>query len=118
MDYCSSKGEDEAAVKVAVASMQEFTTTTPAIAMSRPKFLGCFKDSWDRDLPQKVTGINAQRPGKCKYLCHLKGFKYSAVQAAYECWCGNAYGKHGKADNCQCDERKWAGEAWANCVYQ
>lgn len=63
--------------------------------------LGCYKDVvGDRDL----TGYTLNEPGmttrKCLSACQQKGFGYAATQFGQHCFCGNSYGKHGKATNC------------------
>ena len=65
--------------------------------------VGCYKDAWERDLPQQVHHYTAASltPRKCLLSCQLLGFRYAGLQKA-ECWCGHDIGQHGKADDAQC----------------
>ena len=51
----------------------------------------------------------------------FQDFLFAGVQNKRECYCGNWYYKHGKADNCdlQCDgdPNEICGGRWANSVY-
>merc|ERR1712216_737111 len=75
------------------------------------ELLGCFKDSKDRDLPRMMKSGSKD---SCKAQC--KDYKYFGRQWTKECWCGNSYGKHGKAEGCDCDSQTNMG-GWKNCVY-
>lgn len=85
------------------------------------RYLGCFKDTYDRDL----TGYSQQDAQltlqSCANLCRQKGFKYAAAQYGSSCFCGNSYGKHGKTTNCgmRCagNSNEFCSGSWANSVY-
>ena len=93
-----------------------------AAAISDKSFLGCFKDSNNRDL----SGFSFKSPRMTKKLCmdtcRGKGFKYAGLQYSQQCFCGNSYGKLGKSDNCKmpCSGNKGeiCGGSWANSVYR
>jgi len=60
---------------------------------------GCFKDAHARDLPTLVgRGVTTE---ECAARC--EGYSYFGLQYRRECWCGNSFGKHGKATGCNCD---------------
>jgi hypothetical protein len=72
--------------------------------------IGCYKDTKKRDLPvRKKNGSLAS----CKAQC--KSFKFFGRQWTGECYCGNKYGKYGKATGCKCKAKNQGG--WKNCVY-
>jgi len=85
-------------------------------------YKGCFKDTENRDL----TGYTQQDPKltlqSCSNICRQKGFKYAAAQYGAHCFCGNSYGKYGKATNCdmKCagDSNEICGGSWANSIYE
>jgi len=92
-----------------------------AIAQGNQSYLGCFKDQKDRDL----TGFSFHAPNMTKELCmttcQQKGFQYAGLQYSSYCFCGNSYGKNGKANNCNMPcagiKSEICGGRWANSVY-
>jgi hypothetical protein len=91
-------------------------------------YLGCFRDRnvWatkeGRDLDGARWDDNAMTIGKCIQFCSGQGFSFAGLQAGYACFCGNAYGRVGTADNCNvpCTGRaeETCGGAWANSVWR
>ncbi len=91
------------------------------------KYIGCFKDQGEpqgtkgRDLSGFAISDPKMTTEKCVSICREKGFKYAGTQYGTWCFCGNTYGKSGKADNCnmKCggDNRQKCGGTWANSVY-
>ena len=68
------------------------------------RYVGCFKDSYDRDLPHQVhhyTGATLS-PRRCLLSCNLLGYRYAGLQQR-ECWCGSEKGKHGAVEAGQCN---------------
>jgi hypothetical protein len=64
-------------------------------------YRGCFSDQRSpRDLPFLVPFIAPASPSRCIAACRLHGFRYAGVQGVDECWCGDAFGKHGSSDVC------------------
>lgn len=114
-------------LKVPVQSKEirviEFTGTESAGFRS----LGCFRDQGDatgtagRDLSGFVVNDPRMTTDKCVSLCREKGFLYAGTQYSSWCFCGNAYGKSGKADNCnmKCsgNSNENCGGSWANSIY-
>ncbi len=85
------------------------------------QYLGCFKDTEDRDFKEFTQWNGNQTLESCTTVCKQKGFKYAALQYGIYCYCGNAYGKYGKATNCdvKCggNSNEICGGSWANSVY-
>ena len=83
--------------------------------------IGCFKDAGDRDLGGHHETRADLTPRRCVEICKSKGFSYAGVQYGEHCFCGNAYGKHGTANNCDVacagDGSKTCGGGWANEIY-
>ncbi len=94
---------------------------TGSLPVVSGNYLGCFKDTGDRDL----SGYSFSRSGMttqiCLDTCQQKGFSYAGTQYSSQCFCGNSYGKYGKASNCNmpCSGNKTetCGGNWANSVY-
>lgn len=92
------------------------------------RYLGCYKDSGDpngtagRDLNGLKIYGNDMTVEKCIKICAEKGFRYAGLQYSAHCFCGNSYGKLGKANNCnmKCagDYNQVCGGTWANSVYE
>ena len=80
-------------------------------------YLGCFKDDFDRALPNHIPGY-FDTANDCSIACYDAGFKYSGRQFTGECWCGNSgYDKHGSSDMCNdCDSANVGG--FLSCVYE
>ncbi len=91
------------------------------------EYLGCFRDQGDpfglrgRDLADFGFGSEKMTPSLCMRECAKRGYRYAGVQYSSQCFCGNSYGKYGKAVNCnmRCngDKSKICGGTWANSVY-
>jgi len=91
------------------------------------RYLGCFKDQGDpyglsgRDLAAFGFGSDKMTPTLCMRECARRGFKYAGVQYSGYCFCGNSYGKYGRATNCnmRCNgnKSKICGGTWANSIY-
>ena len=65
--------------------------------------IGCYADDkLSRDLyfePYGNPGVGMWPP-MCIHHCFSKGYYYAGLQNRYMCFCGNSYGKYGKANNC------------------
>ena len=100
-------------------SMTGTPPVTPPTAGLR--YIGCFKDTWTRDLSGYTTNTPGMTTQMCVNLCREKGFAYAATQFSQHCFCGNNYGKYGPATNCDMKCGGNAGEicggSWANSVY-
>ncbi len=55
-------------------------------------------------------------------FCRSQGFPYAGTQYGSWCFCGELYGRSGKANNCDVpcggDRHQTCGGSWANSVYQ
>ena len=91
----------------------------PTVVSNGSKYIGCYKDKGLRDL-YRYIGPNYS-PQSCKAKCGKLNFKYAAVQNGGICYCGNTYGKYGKAKSCMIvcqSDRKWiCGGNMINSVY-
>jgi len=76
-------------------------------------FVGCYQEkSNDRDLTVPVEGTQ-MGDEECAMACtdHL----WFGIQSGGKCWCGDTYGKHGEASNCNCEEGAPNGNK--QCIY-
>merc|ERR1712232_745401 len=89
-----------------------------------PKLLGCYVDKKDRDMPHGTTAHSARFPvgerEQCFEKCASEGFAYAGLQWKGECWCGNSYGKYGKAEpeKCNCERGSTDFGFWHQCIYE
>ncbi|XP_048578059.1 WSC domain-containing protein 2 isoform X2 [Nematostella vectensis] len=67
-------------------------------------YLGCYIDTTDRDLPYNTGLYSDLTPVKCIEICRVQGYIFAAAQNANSCFCGNSYGKHGKASDTDCSK--------------
>jgi len=86
------------------------------------KYLGCFKDQNNRDLKGTFTSSPKMSSNKCVNICGKSGYKFAGTQYASQCFCGNSYGKSGKANNCNMNcsgnKNEKCGGSWANSIYK
>jgi len=90
-------------------------------------YLGCFKDQGDpyglsgRDLAAFGFRSDKMTPALCMRECARRGYRYAGVQYSSYCFCGNRYGRYGRATNCNmhCSggKSKICGGTWANSIY-
>merc|ERR1711959_889517 len=89
-----------------------------------PKLLGCYKDEQDRDMPHGSTAAHLRFPTgereQCFEKCASEGYAYAGLQWKGECWCGNSYGKYGKAEpeKCNCERGSTNFGFWHQCIYE
>lgn len=99
--------------------VENFLSSEPA------KYIGCFRDTRDLDLPKRVGNKTLRG---CEKEAKRRGFKYFGLQ--YQngigrgnrdlsvCLLGNSYGKHGGATNCKrLPNGNMYGQSWSNTVY-
>ncbi|XP_065660774.1 uncharacterized protein LOC100198865 isoform X4 [Hydra vulgaris] len=86
-------------------------------------YQGCFKDRRpNRDLPKRFTRYETT-PEACINECQYQGFKFAGVQYGYLCFCGNGFGRYGRAKDSVCnvacmgDATRTCGAFWHNAVY-
>lgn len=92
------------------------------------EYLGCYKDQGDaegtrgRDLSGSVLNYGNMTTDYCISKCKSEGYMYAGTQYSTWCFCGNDYGKFGKANNCnmKCygNRGETCGGTWANSIYK
>lgn len=90
---------------------------------SRATYIGCFKDTPDRDLVTETYWASGDMTvERCVSYCRQKGYAYAGVQSHSQCFCGNSYGKHGPSNSCalQCrgNPNEICGGEWTNSIYK
>ncbi|CAH1776614.1 unnamed protein product [Owenia fusiformis] len=94
------------------------------------KYIGCYKDgthSNPRDLSYPVNGgsafIRYMTPIMCNERCRNLGYKFAGSQHKTQCFCGNSFGRYGKAPESECsqpcsgDSTQTCGDGHRNRVY-
>ena len=100
-------------------TVENFVSSEPA------KYIGCFRDTRDLDLPKNVGNMTLR---DCEKQARKRGFKYFGLQYQNgvgrgnrdfaSCLLGNSYGKHGGANNCKrLSNGNIYGQSWSNSVY-
>jgi hypothetical protein len=91
---------------------------------ARPRYLGCFIDSNDRDLPELHKAIGGLSLEVCAAQCRGINEQFFGVQEGVLCHCGRSYGRYGRVDDsecktpCQGNDKQMCGGSWRNSVYQ
>jgi len=84
-------------------------------------FLGCYRDTSNRDLAGFQFRDARMTVGRCVSACAGKGLPYAGVQFGQYCFCGQSYGRHGRSNQCSTpcagDNRQLCGGSWANSIY-
>lgn len=99
----------------------EYTDNTQTVN----KYLGCFKDDADRDLPILFGNTtvedcgNAAKDNNKQYfgLQNQGGVSGGDGNNIGECWLGDSFGKHGESDSCTKVGYDIWGQTWSNSVY-
>ena len=126
-----NKGKQQTAIYNTAEGGENFLNNNQNGNPYKPKnsytYLGCFKDQGDpfglrgRDLASFGFGSDEMTPSLCMRECARRGYRYAGVQYSGYCFCGNSYGKYGRAANCnmRCsgDKSKICGGSWANSIY-
>ncbi|PAA47403.1 hypothetical protein BOX15_Mlig019494g2 [Macrostomum lignano] len=105
------------AVKVALALLSFALMTRGVLACKKsiikaaapkphPVYEGCYVDKRvPRDLPT-LAGYNPDMKRElCETWCRKYQAKYFGLQEGISCWCGQEFGKHGKAEEVMCSTR-------------
>lgn len=112
-EYTEAESAECKATPTEMARVGQVSNKCEKCPIPGPRFLGCFKDTHDRDLESNTKGKTLTA---CSEAC--KGRKYFGRQWKNECWCGDSYGKHGaKTSGCDCSENATNHGGWANCIY-
>merc|ERR1712038_221995 len=88
----------------------------------------CYIDTEERDLDGDSAMIPKDAPDAqefCKDFCYKNEFPYYGLQSWDECFCGNSFGKYGRAEDEECNQicedagsGKICGNHWRQNVYQ
>merc|ERR1711939_139789 len=81
-------------------------------------FVGCYKDTRDRDLPARQANFATGDREVCFKQCSDMGYKFAGLQWKGQCFWGNDYGKYGKGDECNCERGSKDFGFWHQCIYQ
>ncbi|PAA64531.1 hypothetical protein BOX15_Mlig005509g2, partial [Macrostomum lignano] len=86
--------------------------------------VGCFVDAASRDLPLHRKFTDGADRFSCWQFCYQRGYKYFGLQAGSQCFCGNQFGRHGRAGSdsecgtaCHRDASKTCGGSWRNEIF-
>lgn len=112
--------------KLNTCSLILFLTTTLLIwVYNSPvlEYVGCYKDSDPRDLPQRVheREITVR---SCAKSCKNLFYRYAGLQFSYLCFCGNKRGRYGQLPEWKCSSEctnkkdKHCGGYWSNSIYK
>ena len=71
-------------VKSSQGSKSTTSTSASKSTSSVPKFVGCYLDKSDRDMPI-IDNAGRSNPEKCFEIASQKGFKYVGLQNGNEC---------------------------------
>lgn len=112
-------------------STGRFKARNAALARCKPgpvnahaAYLGCYIDKPERDLPKAFKDSNAMTTAACIRHCAAKGYRYAGTQFARQCFCGNSYGRYGRAAAKECNykcsgnARQNCGGYWRNSIYK
>jgi hypothetical protein len=118
------KGKSAAGSEKPAPTRKRATRAAPA----GPHFLGCFKDGGNpfgtsgRDLHDKGWRDSEMTIARCVAFCRSQGYAYAGAQFSRQCYCGNEFGKRGRASNCNMpcagNPSETCGGSWANSVYK
>ena len=88
------------------------------------EYLGCFIDKEERDIQGAFTRTKTMTTEACVSECRKQGYKIAATQYGEQCFCGNSYGKFGRASDADCsvpcaaNKSQRCGGGWRNSVYR
>ena len=107
-----------------ISPKPQHAVAVPSVHVGPGKYVGCFKDFKDRDLPVSMGRCNYMTPKECNNLC--AGYAFYAVQFHGECRCGDKDWKtryHEVKDRqcnapCNGDISIMCGGNWANSVFK
>ena len=77
--------------------------------------VGCYIDADERDLDGLSDFQMIYTSASCVARCKGKGFAYAGVQNGGQCFCGDSYGKHGRAQQSDCNDYL---APWRNNIYK
>jgi hypothetical protein len=108
----------------ALATCQAAPPPPPPPPPSGPAYLGCFKDATARDLDGRMLNRDNMTPALCFSYCREEGYTFAGLQYGRQCYCGQNFGRYGKAPNEDCalpcagNPAQRCGGFWRNAVYE
>ncbi|MBY6162257.1 WSC domain-containing protein [Mameliella alba] len=87
-------------------------------------YLGCFKDTGNRDLTGAFMASAEMTPALCFQFCRDKGFAIAGLQYGQQCFCGNQIGQYGRAEMSKCEmpcpgnPKQMCGGFWTNSAFR
>lgn len=87
------------------------------------EYVGCYKDSDPRDLPQRIHDREVTVKS-CTKSCKDLFYRYAALQFSYLCFCGNKRGRYGQLPDWKCSSEctnkkdTHCGGYWSNSIYK
>lgn len=87
------------------------------------EYVGCYKDSDPRDLPQRVHDRQVTVKS-CTKSCNDLFYRYAGLQFSYLCFCGNKRGRYGQLPDWKCSSEctnkkdTHCGGYWSNSIYR
>ncbi|XP_002730970.1 macrophage mannose receptor 1-like [Saccoglossus kowalevskii] len=86
-------------------------------------YVGCYIDSWNKDLPFQAIEDESMIPDMCIKHCRMSDYFFAAVQNGKLCYCGDTYDRYGSAPQGECsksctgDESLTCGGSQRNAIY-
>ena len=95
---------------------------SPAAPAPAWTYLGCYRDRADRDLQGAHLESSDMTMGRCQSYCWDNGFAFAATQYGSQCYCGDSFGRYGKAPGkcnmpCGGNSQIKCGGTWASSVF-
>jgi hypothetical protein len=92
-----------------------------AFAPTLANFVGCYTDSGQRQLPNRLLSSGAT-VSSCSYAARQAGYAYAGLQYGGECWAGNQLGGTRVSDDqcsatCTADSHEKCGGTWLNSIW-
>ncbi|XP_073233151.1 xylosyltransferase oxt-like [Porites lutea] len=87
------------------------------------EYVGCYKDSDPRDLPQRLHDREVT-VSSCVKNCKDLFYRYAGIQFSYLCFCGNKRGRYGQLPEWKCSSEcaskkdEHCGGYWSNSIYK
>ena len=87
------------------------------------EYVGCYKDSDPRDLPQRLHDREVT-VRSCVKNCKDLFYRYAGIQFSYLCFCGNKRGRYGQLPEWKCSSEcaskkdEHCGGYWSNSIYK
>ena len=113
--------------------LQHFNLSEPAYRLAvirtilltwcSTEYVGCYKDSDPRDLPQRLHDREVT-VSSCVKNCKDLFYRYAGIQFSYLCFCGNKRGRYGQLPEWKCSSEcaskkdEHCGGYWSNSIYK